>query len=92
MNEFANLEPKPASIEVEFTSNVSMWEIGKSTYGENVEGKLIINNPDVVTYHTYGKGIITYYVEWFSESVRPLKKWNITFDNTQIKSLKFINS
>ena len=92
MNQFAELDPKPLRIEVEFTSNVSKWECGKSTYGEVVEGRLIINNPYVVTYHTYGKGIITYYVEWFSDSVRPLKKWNITFDNTQIKSLKFINS
>ena len=85
------IEPKPETLRVVFQSTVTLWECQKSDYGTPVK-EIEIKNPDVVTYHTYGKGITAYYVEWFDESVRPLKKYNIQFDTLQIKSIEFVNS
>ena len=83
------LDPKPYKVIVEFQTTVTLWETGKASYGEQVH-KITISNPVSFKYHTYGKGMITYFAEWFSESVRPLRKYNTQFDTLQIKSIKFI--
>lgn len=86
----AELDPKPQTITVKFNKPVTLWPIGKSSYGESVD-KVTIKNPVYFKYHTYGSGIVTYFVEWFSESVRPLRKYELVFDSTDIESMKIDN-
>ena len=90
MKTSANLLPLPRKITATFFDSVAEWGHGTKGYGVPVK-KVTINNPYNVQYHTYGNGIITYFVEWFSESVRPLEKYQITFDTLNIKSITFEN-
>lgn len=89
MYKSVELNPTPQRIEVTFRTTVTRWDRSRAGYGTQVY-KVIINNPVSFMYHTYGKGVITYYAEWFSKSVRPLHRYEITFDTLQIKSIKFI--
>lgn len=82
------LDPTPTTVTVKFIHPVTMWECNVSSYGMLVNS-LKVNNPFLVQYHTYGSGIITYFITWFSESVRPLKKYEITFDTMDIESIQF---
>lgn len=90
MKQAQPLNPSPKSITVRFNRAVTLWECNVSSYGNPVKS-IKIENPFLVQYHTYGHGIVTYFVTWFSESVRPLRKYEITFDTSDIKSIQIDN-
>ena len=92
MYKFEALDPKPIEIEIEFSfpTHIHISSLEGTTQSVKTVSRVKIFNPLVVTYHTYGKGSISYYVEYFSNSVRPLRKYIVQFDTLQVKSIKFV--
>jgi hypothetical protein len=87
------LDPKPVKVQIVFQLPVHLHTSFLEGTKQDVETvkKITINDPLVFTYHTYGKGTVSYYAEWFSKNTRPLKKYIIQFDTLDIISMKIEN-